>query len=59
MAERKSPAAPTDGRVRAIIDALRPGVDGDRFAIKRIEEWPQTMPLEAHRERAGRKNHLE
>lgn len=29
-------ALPEDGRVRAVIDAVRPAVDGGRFAVKRI-----------------------
>jgi len=37
MAERRKPTAMPDGRVRAVIDAVRPCVDGGRFAIKRIE----------------------
>ncbi len=37
MAERKPAKGPPDGRVRAVIDAVRPCVDGGRFAVKRIE----------------------
>jgi len=51
MAERKptkqSPAspkasatAPADGRLRAVIDAVRPSIDGGRFAAKRIAGEP-------------------
>ncbi|MCM2326707.1 MAG: alpha-1,4-glucan--maltose-1-phosphate maltosyltransferase [Lysobacter sp.] len=35
MSSRASPPAP-DGRVRAVIDAVRPCVDGGRFAVKRV-----------------------
>ncbi len=35
MAEAR-PGTPADGRVRAVIDAVRPCVDGGRFAVKRI-----------------------
>ena len=27
---------PREGRMRAVIDAVRPSVDGGRFAVKRI-----------------------
>lgn len=37
MAETQKDRAQTDGRVRAVIDSVRPCVDGGRFAIKRIE----------------------
>jgi len=36
MAERTA-AARQDGRVRAVIDAVRPSLDDGRFAVKRIE----------------------
>jgi starch synthase (maltosyl-transferring) len=35
-----------DGRVRAVIDAVRPAVDGGRFAVKRIVGEP--LEVEAH-----------
>src|SRR3972149_2531519 len=35
MAEAR-PGTPADGRVRAVIDAVRPGVDRGRCAVKRI-----------------------
>lgn len=37
MAERQRSTARPDGRVRAVVDAVRPSVDGGRFALKRIE----------------------
>jgi starch synthase (maltosyl-transferring) len=38
---RKGPGADiADGRVRAVIDAVRPSVDGGRFAIKRVVGEP-------------------
>jgi starch synthase (maltosyl-transferring) len=30
-------ALPEDGRMRAVVDAVRPWVDGGRFAVKRVE----------------------
>lgn len=35
MAELHAPPLPADGRVRAVIDAVTPCVDGGRFAVKR------------------------
>jgi starch synthase (maltosyl-transferring) len=35
-----------DGRVRAVIDAVRPAVDGGRFAVKRVAGEP--LEVEAH-----------
>lgn len=37
MAKRENIPTGTDGRIRAVIDAVRPSVDGGRFATKRIE----------------------
>ncbi|MGE0876968.1 MAG: maltotransferase domain-containing protein, partial [Burkholderiales bacterium] len=37
MPERKVSQPRPDGRVRAVIDAVRPCVDAGRFAVKRIE----------------------
>jgi len=37
MAERKAARMRADGRVRAVIDAVRPCIDGGRFAVKRIQ----------------------
>ncbi|HEY5636549.1 MAG TPA: alpha-1,4-glucan--maltose-1-phosphate maltosyltransferase, partial [Burkholderiales bacterium] len=53
MAERKpakrvATAAPTeaaDGRIRAVIDAVRPSIDGGRFAAKRVTG--ETVRIEA------------
>ena len=40
-ARRQQPAADvTDGRVRAVIDAVRPAVDDGRFAVKRVAGDP-------------------
>ncbi|WKB52924.1 alpha-1,4-glucan--maltose-1-phosphate maltosyltransferase [Eleftheria terrae] len=39
-------AKPTDGRVRAVIDAVLPAVDGGRFPVKRVCGEP--MQVEAH-----------
>jgi len=36
----------SDGRVRAVIDALRPSVDGGRFAVKRVAG--EALEVEAH-----------
>jgi starch synthase (maltosyl-transferring) len=36
----------SDGRVRAVIDAVRPAVDGGRFAVKRVVGEP--LEVEAH-----------
>jgi starch synthase (maltosyl-transferring) len=35
-----------DGRVRAVVDAVRPAVDGGRFAVKRVAGEP--LEVEAH-----------
>ncbi|MGH8722386.1 MAG: maltotransferase domain-containing protein, partial [Burkholderiales bacterium] len=35
-----------DGRVRAVIDAVRPAVDGGRFAVKRVAG--EALEVEAH-----------
>ncbi|TAK46451.1 MAG: alpha-1,4-glucan--maltose-1-phosphate maltosyltransferase [Betaproteobacteria bacterium] len=35
MAESRDRDQPADGRARAVIDAVRPAVDGGRFAVKR------------------------
>ena len=40
MAERAGPREDTDGRVRAVIEALSPCVNGGRFAARRIEGDP-------------------
>ena len=37
MTERRGPQKDADGRVRAVIEAVSPSVDGGRFAAKRIE----------------------
>ena len=36
MPEREKKAAPRDGCVRAVIDAVYPAVDGGKFAVKRV-----------------------
>ncbi len=36
MADAKTTAKPADGRVRAVIDAVSPNVDGGRFPIARV-----------------------
>jgi starch synthase (maltosyl-transferring) len=41
-----SPAGEPDGRVRAVIDAVRPAVDGGRFAVKRVAG--EALEVEAH-----------
>jgi starch synthase (maltosyl-transferring) len=33
---RRAPRMPAHGQVRAVIDAVRPAVDGGRFAVKRV-----------------------
>ena len=45
MAERRGAVALPDGRVRAVVDAVRPSVDDGRFAVKRIEG--DTVQVEA------------
>ena len=40
MPERGKNGAPVDGRVRAVIDAVFPAVDGGRFAVKRACDEP-------------------
>jgi starch synthase (maltosyl-transferring) len=35
-----------DGRVRAVVDAVLPAVDGGRFAVKRVAGEP--LEVEAH-----------
>ncbi len=46
MPERATPPAKHDGRIRAVIDAVLPGVDAGRFPIKRIEG--DEVRIEAH-----------
>ena len=41
-----SAAGNPDGRVRAVIDAVRPAVDGGRFAVKRVAG--EALEVEAH-----------
>jgi len=41
-----SAPAERDGRVRAVVDAVRPAVDGGRFAVKRVAGEP--LEVEAH-----------
>ncbi len=41
-----SAAGKPDGRVRAVIDAVRPSVDGGRFAVKRVAG--EALEVEAH-----------
>ena len=41
-----SPTGASDGRVRAVIDAVRPAVDGGRFAVKRVAG--EALEVEAH-----------
>ncbi|MDH4175873.1 MAG: alpha-1,4-glucan--maltose-1-phosphate maltosyltransferase, partial [Betaproteobacteria bacterium] len=41
-----SPAGEPDGRVRAVIDAVRPAVDGGRFAVKRVAG--EALEVEVH-----------
>jgi len=36
----------TDGRIRAVVDAVLPAVDGGRFAVKRVAG--ETLEVEAH-----------
>jgi len=38
--------SPADGRVRAVVDAVLPAVDGGRFAVKRVAGEP--LEVEAH-----------
>ena len=35
MADTRTPTWPEDGRIRAVVDAVLPSVDGGRFAVKR------------------------
>jgi starch synthase (maltosyl-transferring) len=46
MAEGSLPAAAPDGRVRAVIDAVQPAIDGGRYAIKRVAG--ERVEVEAH-----------
>src|SRR5512146_689377 len=46
MAERKRDRSGEDGRVRAVIDAVLPCIDGGRFAAKRIAG--ERVEIEAH-----------
>lgn len=46
MADATLPPAVPDGRVRAVIDAVHPVVDGGRFAVKRIVG--DRVDVEAH-----------
>jgi starch synthase (maltosyl-transferring) len=41
--ETKAKASGVEGRVRAVIDAISPSVDGGRFAVKRITGDPVTI----------------
>ncbi|MEO7642747.1 MAG: alpha-1,4-glucan--maltose-1-phosphate maltosyltransferase, partial [Ramlibacter sp.] len=40
MPKSPAPVQPGDGRIRAVIDAVLPAVDGGRFAVKAIEGQP-------------------
>jgi starch synthase (maltosyl-transferring) len=46
MAEAHLPASTPDGRVRAVIDAVQPAVDGGRYAVKRVAG--ERVDVEAH-----------
>jgi starch synthase (maltosyl-transferring) len=46
MTDASLPPAVPDGRARAVVDAVRPAVDGGRFAVKRIVG--DRMDVEAH-----------
>jgi hypothetical protein len=41
-----SAAGVSNGRVRAVIDAVRPAIDGGRFAVKRVTG--EALEVEAH-----------
>jgi len=46
MVDASLPPAAPDGRARAVVDAVRPAVDGGRFAVKRIAG--DRVDVEAH-----------
>ncbi|HSC97168.1 MAG TPA: alpha-1,4-glucan--maltose-1-phosphate maltosyltransferase [Burkholderiales bacterium] len=46
MAEESLPPATPEGRVRAVIDAVQPAIDGGRYAIKRVAG--ERVEVEAH-----------